>query len=442
MDKSTHSVRPANLAEDKPPTEKELALNQIQKIFGDSGTRRYSGYFMEEYNSVWREEQRVNTVEEMRRSDADVRAALRAIEAPILATRWSVTTKATDAKAEEIRAFVQSNLFNLRRTWKQFLREALKFLAFGHYAFELVWTVKDGKVYLTDLAPRIPRSIARWKLTDGSFGIVQVLQTDEAEESMAEIPGDKLLIFTNDKEGDDVTGQSVLRSAYKHFVYKDLLYKIQGISAERFGVGIPVITMADTAGSDEKDDAEDMGANIRSNEKGYIVLPNKEWTVEIMVPNGNPQGQQITEMIEHHSKKILHTVLASFLSLGSDGVGSYALSADQSSFFLKVDEDMAHYMAEEINRQVIKKLVDLNYGPQEIYPELTFARLGDIDYGEMSQTILTLVQAGMVRPGSRMMTWVRDNFGLPEMTADELEAEQEHEIAEEVEEIDEKPEAE
>lgn len=428
MEKTTHSVKPTGLAEQPAPTEKELAIGQMQTIFGDSGTRRYSGYLIEEYNSDWRDERRVNIVEEMRRSDADVRAALRAIEAPILATRWSVQSKADDAKGEEIRAFVESNLFGLRRTWKEFMREALKFLAFGHYAFELVWVVKDGKVHLTDLAPRIPRSIQKWKLSDGSFGIVQYLQTDDMKASTAEIPGEKLLILTNDKEGDDVTGQSVLRSAYKHYVYKDLLYKIQGISAERFGVGIPVITMSDAASSDDKDNAEDMGANIRSNEKGYIVLPNKEWTVEIMVPNGNPQGQQITEMIEHHSKKILHTVLASFLSLGSDGVGSYALSADQSSFFLKVNEDMACYISEQINRQVIKKIVDINFGEQEIYPEITFARLGDIDYGEMSQTLLTLAQAGMLRPGSRMMEWVRNNFGLPTMTADEMEAEKEMDI--------------
>lgn len=415
----------------------ETTLAQVGRVLGDSGTERYSGYFTEEYNPEWRDERRVENVEKMRRSDSAARAALRAVKAPMMATAWSVTTAtADDARAEEIRAFVEANLFGMKRTWKEFLREALAYLDFGHYCFELIWEERAGKIVLADLAPRIPHSIQRWELPDGRFGIVQWVRTNQLKTFQLEVPGDKLLVLTNDKEGDDVTGQSVLRAAWKHFTIKDVLYRIQGIAAERYGVGIPVITMPDAAGSDEKDEAEDIGASLRSNQKGYIVWKNG-WQLDIKTPDGNPQGQAIETAIEHHDKQILRAVLASFLALGSDGVGSYALSRDQSSFFLKAVEDMACYFAEQMNKQVVKKIVDLNFGPQEIYPRLYFSPLGDIDYGEMATSLNTLAMAGLIRTDSRTMEHVHKAFGLPEIPQDTLDAIREREAAETIGEIEE-----
>ena len=438
------SVKPLNagaLETQSNASAAEMALGQLTKVLGDSGTKRFSGYFFEEYLSDWRDWKRIDLVEEMRRGDASCRAALRAVKSPILATDWNVVTEDTGPRAEEIRLFVEQNLFGMRRSWLSHLREALAYLDFGHYVFEEIWEVRDGKVYLADLEPRIPHSILKWRLSNNAFGIVQLLQTDEAGVHSTEIPANKLLILTNDKEGDDVTGQSILRSAYKHFVYRDLLYKIQGISAERFGVGIPVVKMGPAAGDQDKADAEALAGNIRSNEKGYIVLPNNEWEVEILTPTGNPHGQSITEAIEHHAKQGLLAVLANFLLLGGhSGGGSQALSVDLSSFFLQGVEDVTNYYSEQFDLQVIKRLVDINFGPQKSYPHLTHAPVGDIDTGTLSTTLATLCQAGLIGPDWRTKQYVRQVFNLPEMDDDQLELEKERELDADIASLEEAPE--
>lgn len=59
-----------------PPVEKSV----LPQIIGDSGTMRYGGFFLEEYNNQWSDQfGRVDLVEEMRRSDATVSQLLKAI---------------------------------------------------------------------------------------------------------------------------------------------------------------------------------------------------------------------------------------------------------------------------------------------------------------------------------------------------------------------------
>lgn len=430
----------SNQQVDVPKTEKEDVGQKIGEnlsvVYGDPASKHQAGYFMEEYKNEWRDDQRIKNVEEMRRGDGTARAGLRAVKSPLLATKWMIQTKDDSPRAEEIRAFVQSNLLEgMDRSWKKFLREALAYLDFGFYCFEMIWEKRNGKIWLKDLSPRIPSSIEKWQINgkDGKkeAGITQIIlnDNDPKRKTMAEIPMWKLFVLTNDMEGDDITGQSLLRAAWKHWNLKQILYKIQGIAAERFGVGIPVITLGEGSGDAEKRYAEDWGSSLRSNEKGYVVLPNDGWAIDILTPKGNPQGEAIVSAVDHHDHAMLHAILATFLMLGSSGGGSFALSTNLISFFFKCVEDMGNYFCEEINKQVIKQMVDLNFGEQKTYPELKFAPLGDMDTTEMSATLKTLADAGLIRVDTNLIKYVHDAFKLPEIPQDTLDDMEEEEIA-------------
>lgn len=401
-------------------SETETSLDQLETRLGNSGTKSFGGRYDEEYSSDWKDEKRIDNVEQMRRGDGAVRAILRAVKSPLMGAEWTVETTDSTPKGQEIREFVEKSLFGMRRTWKEFLRESLAYLDFGFYAFEIIWEMRDGKVVVADLEPRIPRSVFRWKLSDGSFGIVQLLRNDESPEMQAEIPANKLLILTNDKEGDDVTGQSILRAAHKHWYYKNNLYAIAAVAAERYGVGIPTVKLGEVSGESEKASAEDMAESVHSNERSFAVLQH-DMEFSIVTPTGNPQGAAIENQVNHHNTQIALSVLATFLMLGSDGTGSYALSQDQSSFFLNVLRDIASYEKEQIQKQVIQRMVDINYGKQEIYPELKHSPLGDIDYGEFSTTLSTLSTAQLIDVDPRMMQYVHSAFNLPKITEERLE---------------------
>lgn len=403
--------------------EQDSIAKDIGKVLGDSGTQRFSGYFAEEYSQEWLDARRCTNVETMRRSDGTVKQLLLALKTPLLAVTPTVEVDSDDPIDLKARDLCEKSIFGMARTWKEFFREALTSLDFGFSVFELIYVKRDDGIYLSDLAARIQKSILNWQLDDGRRGIVQLIFTDEVglKQLKFEIPMNKLLVFTNEKEGDDLTGQSVLRPAWKHFYIKDNLYKISAISCERYGVGVPVITTPESGGGGEKDMAEEIGRNLRANEKSFITLPSPGWKVEILTPSGNPQQGQIEQLIQHHDRQILAAGLAAFLNLGAGSTGSFALSQDQSSFFLTHIEDKARYYEEQITKQVFERLTQINFGKRDKYPYLKFPKLGDVDLSAYSTTIKTLNDAGLLKTSPKFTQFIHTTFKLPEITDEELE---------------------
>src|SRR6202000_3063401 len=115
------------------------------------------------------------------------------------------------------------------------------------------------------------------------------------------IPINKLLVFSFDKEAGNIEGISLLRSAYKHWYYKDTLYKIDAIQKERHGIGVPVIQMPPGWKKADKDLAEKIGRNLRTNEKAHIVLPPM-WNILFAKLEGQPVD--CLPSIEHHNQMI------------------------------------------------------------------------------------------------------------------------------------------
>lgn len=414
-------------------------------VIGDSGTQRYGGFFREEYSSDWSDNaRRVQIVEEMRRGDGTVAQGLKAVKAPMLAAEYEVECGSDDPKDQEIEEWVRQNVFNMDISWKNFLRQALTYLEFGYSVFEQCYKVgPDGKIWLKKLAPRIQDSILKWKLDDGSRGVVQLLRTDEAVNYSVQIPIRKCLVLTNDMEGDDITGIPLIRAAYKHYYIKNNLYQIAAISAERYGVGVPSITLPPGAGDAEKRAAEGIVANLRSNQESHIIKPSKEWEIEIITPKGSQgSSQDIKSQIDHHDRMILQSMLCGFLNLGSTDTGSFALSKDQHSFFLTFVQDRVAYFVEEFNSQVIKPLVDLNFGKRLVYPKLVFTNLGELDKAAMATWLKTLSDAQMIKIDAKMTEWVHNNFQLPPLTEEDMANMEIDEINDQLGDIDPPPEGE
>jgi hypothetical protein len=92
-----------------------------------------------------------------------------------------------------------------------------------------------------------------------------------------------------------------------------------------------------------------------------------------------------------------HSVLAGFMALtgnATGGKGSYALSQDQSSFYLKSRQGVAKEQADYYSESIIKPLVLLNYGPNASFPRAKFGPLQD----EQQAALLTMFQTMAAAP--------------------------------------------
>jgi phage gp29-like protein len=381
-------------------------------VYGYSGTKKYGGFITQDFNTEWNGHTRAALVDKMRSTDGTVASLLRAVKTPILSTNWRV-----EGDDDNKKAIVEESLFNMKRSFEDFMREGLAHLDFGHYVFEVIYEVREGVgIVIKDLAPRIPQSIMKWEIAGGEAGITQYKLGEVEKGRTLEIPMNKLLVLTNDMEGDDLSGRSILRPVYKHWSMKDIAYRVGAIATERYGVGVPTMIIPPETDLAKKQAYEDALKNIHSNEQSYMLLLGNKEEIDFSIKTPDGNGSIVAgmkEQMSQHDQAILRSGLAGFLGLGSDGTGSFALSKDLSSFFLKRVEEVARYMQKQIQVQVIHRLMDLNYGDHKDSPQLVFDSLGDLDFKEFAEVLQILIDSGLADADDTMREHVAKSFKIP-----------------------------
>ena len=187
------------------------------------------------------------------------------------------------------------------------------------------------------LAPRLPRSIQKWAIAGGKPGITQ----KKSDGKTAEIPMEKLIVFVNEKEGDNWWGTSILRAAYKPWYIKATLEKIDAIAHERQGLGIPKVKMPEGATKRDTDKAEEIAKNMRANSQAYVVEPH-DYDIGFMDMKASTTRDPANSLA-YHTREIMKAVLAQFLELGShigrrQRAARAQLSEDHSALFLQSEE--------------------------------------------------------------------------------------------------------
>lgn len=415
-----------------PKREKRAApKDMVLPESGRSGTPEYSGYISADYNLEFNGRAGVELCDKMRKTDGTVAAALRAVKYPLMAAEWTVeSADRKDDRAKEIAEFVRANLFD-RMSFPEFLREALGYLDFGFWYFEKVYRVEDGWVVVDRLASRLPTAHECWKMrTTHAPGVTQTLPSRKHGDpgpTQPEIPMGRLVLFTNEREGDNLAGTPLLRPAYKHYFMKDQLYRIDAVKHER---GAGILKLRHPSDDAAKAAADEIGENFVLNEKGYLAFPGPKpeqgtpgWDAEIMTAGIAEQSAALMESVKHHDRMITQSILAMFLDLGSGAGGSYALGDAQKGFFGFALKAVSEYFASVVDRQLIVELVDMNFGKQEAYPKLRAPRIGQMDQKTMAEVLAILNTTGLLTKDPELKVWVSRAFGLPERTVEDFEEE-------------------
>lgn len=399
----------AIMAERTTPVGASVSLREL----GYSSPSPFTAWTREEHNPKLRDKLGLREYYRMKRQDGTVRGALRQLKSPILSARWVVVPRSQSDRDRKIADFVHDNLFHgMSSTWSYTLEQLLLMCEYGHMVMEKVWTdprdrseSPDGKIRLRKLAPRHPLDVRDWVYDDngGPDGVVMEPTEMTGDFEGIFIPIEKLAIFSLEAEAGDLRGISVLRSAYKHWYYKDTLYKIDAIQKERHGIGVPIIKLPPNFSSDDKRLADDMGRNLRTNEKSHIVVP-PGW--EILFAKLEGQPVDCLKSIAHHDMMILRNILAPW----EDG----GVEADKAEMFLRSTRYIGTTITDIVNKFIIKPLVDMNFARNVGYPSLQARRIGeDNEARTRSFTVRNYVGAGVIVPDDELETYVRDELDLP-----------------------------
>ena len=412
---------------------------------GSSGLHQYGGEIQQDFLRQLRGKQAYANYREMADNDPVVGSMLHAIEMLIRAVDWTVEpSDADDERAIAEAEFISTCLTDMSTSWADTLAAILGFLVYGYSYHEIVYKRRqgytkdartrskysDGRIGWRKLPTRSQETIDRWDL-DESGGIKGAYQNDpnSRKKGVVFLPIEKCLLFRTTSKLNNPQGRSVLRNAFIPWYYKRRIQEIEAIGIERDLAGLPVALvppqlLSNAATSEERaalDAIKQIVRNVKRDEQEGIVFPlaydpetgNPAYDLKLLSTGGRRQFDT-DAIIARYDQRIAMTVLADFLLLGHEKVGSQALSVSKVDLFIRSLDAFLSEIAEVMNQHAIPRLMRLNGVDEGLSPTLTWSTPKSVDLASIGSFVTSLAQAGApLFPDENLEGYLRGIAGLP-----------------------------
>jgi len=414
---------------------------------GATGLWRTGGFVIDDILPQLRGRQALTAYRDMSENDPIIGSILFAIERVILQVDWRVdpyddTTGETPTDNDRaVAAFVQECMDDMSHSWHELMIAVLSFLPFGWSFFEIVYKQRkgpdqkdpalrskfnDNKIGWRKIVMRAQDSLWQWQF-DESGGIKAMIQRDPTTGRLNVIPIEKALLFRTTSARGNPEGRSVLRNSFKSWYYKRRIEEFEAVGVERDLAGLPVgyvpaEWMSASATPSEKASLHAMERIVRGvkrNEAEGIILPmmfdeNGKQLVDFKLLNSGGSRQFNTDqIISRYNQQIAMTVLADFIMLGHESVGSFALGASKVDLFIAAVESWIRTICEVFNSHALPRLLALNGFDTSRMPQLAYGQVSAVDLVELGTFLTNLTTAQLLTPDNNLEDYLRELAGLP-----------------------------
>lgn len=266
---------------------------------------------------------------------------------------------------------------------------------------------------LKKMSPRPPWTIWRWAFdSDGEWTAVQQnVQTPTGAMAYYTIPRKVLAHWIVEPQGDDPTGEPLLRSVHMEIKARKLIRQRIPVFVDREVLGVPAIWIPKAVSPDDKAKARDLVKNLRSHEQSYLMMPDGsklEWK------HSNKEGGDVLiRLMSALGEIIRESVGQEVRSLGTSQTGSRAVGEVlDDQFSLGIDAYGARF-ASTINDQIIPRFVDWTFGPQPRYPVFRMAGVRRQDTKAALDLLVAAKNAELIEVTGDVKRKAHDLVGVP-----------------------------
>lgn len=413
-------------------------MAKVMGEIGKTGLKRWQGWISEEFVPELRGQRGAAVWREMSKNDDVIGAVLFAINTLMRQAYYTIEPGGSTAKDREAAEFVQGCLDDMSDTWANTISEILSFLVYGWSYHEIVYKVRagdkrdprmrskynDGLIGWRKLPIRSQDSLWEW-VYDDYDELTGMIQSPPPDFTQVTIPLEKALHFVTKSEKGNPEGESILRPVYRDWYFKKRIQEIEGIGIERDLAGFPVLKAPEgVEGLWDPDDqdmvrmlayAEGLVTSVKRDSREGLVLPFG-WDLQL-ITSGSRRQFDTNQIIERYDSRIAGAVLADFILLGHQKVGSFALSSSKTNMFGLAIGAFLDTVCEVFNNQAIPRLIQMNQehfkGITE-YPKMIHSDVETPNLAEVSQYIKDMTSVGVLIPDEGLEDWVRRTGNLPD----------------------------
>jgi len=407
---------------------------------GSTGLSRWGGYIQEEWLPELQGIKAIRIYKEMRDNDPIIGAILFAIKMLCRQVTWRVEAAGASNADREAAAFLESCLYDMSMSWQDTISEILSMLVFGWSYHEIVLKRRmgdsrdptkrsrfnDGRIGWRKLPIRAQETLVEW-VFDDEGGIQAMRQSAPPDYKLREIPIEKSLLFRTETTKGSPEGRSILRNAYKSYYFKKNIETLEGIGIERDLAGLPIVWVPPNVANPQTDEErtarqkfKELVTKIRRDQQEGVLMPlaydekgNRLYDIQLLSTGGRRQFDT-SAIIQRYNTQIAQTVLADFIMLGTQKVGSYALASSKTNLFAVAIGAFLDEIEDVFNTHAVPRLFKLNDFKVESYPELRHGDIESVELSELGEFIQRLSGAGMpLFPNKELEKYLLEVANLP-----------------------------
>lgn len=306
----------------------------------------------------------------------------------------SPTDAANDVKlADFVRDFLNTGIL------QESLFDILDALGKGFSVCEILWDTGSKVWWPSQIIWRDPRWF-EYAREDG-----QTLKLRSEQGLLLDLAPAKFLVHTHKSKSGLAIRGGLARTAAWAYLFKNFDLKAWVVFCEVYGHPLRVGKYDISA---SKEDREVLLRAVRNLAADHAAIMPESMSIEFVDAKATGNAVVFESLADYLDRQISKLVLG---QTGTTDTGSRVGTADAHE---KVRGDIeisdAVQLASTINRQLIKPLIDLNFGMQKAYPRIIVHREKSEDITALVDNVIKLLPAGLRVEESVL----RDKLGLPE----------------------------
>jgi phage gp29-like protein len=303
---------------------------------------------------------------EIEEKDTDVANALDTFKLSVLKRENKVVPADQTALAQDIAAFVQAQFDGLP-DFHAVLSGLLDAPAYGFSIGEMIFDTSMGQASLLDVLDCPQELFLFNQRNTPQIGPLQFLTQVQASEGTL-VPEEKFVVFTYRGRARNRMGRPLLRSVFWSSWFKRNVQRLWMRYAEK-GPGTAVVRYPDAADPVQKLQAANLAQQII--ELTAVGVPaNFEIDRDLLKGARTIEVAAYEHLYEAMQLDVVRRILGETLtSFGSDkGKGTQALGNTHAETLDDKSVELAKSLAGSVNRQMVRRLVTWNYGPNAPMP--------------------------------------------------------------------------
>jgi len=325
------------------------------------------------------------------------------------------TIECEDAK---IRKFCEEQI---RNNWTSLNRTLSQSNWAGYSPGVLEWENDGPRVVLSKVKDLIPDECrVNWKEEEGWAPPGRTKPKFKTYDGIKQfgapgwpIPVENTLWYPLLMENGDYYGRKLLRPAFQSWFFSILVHLFANRYYERFGEPVPI-------GRAPFEDTVNAGGNVvKGNQymlevlqqlrnRSVVVLPNDktqfgsesslDFDYEIEYLESQMRGADFERYMTRLDEEISIGLFTPILLLRTADVGSYNLGVGHMQMYLWMLNAMNDDRKVYIDKYLLSKMVDYNFGPNAPRAKIAFRKMGNTNAEMLNQLVTALVSSGKAMP--------------------------------------------